>query len=128
MLLLVGCTMGIISIILSFIELMPWFKAVGKLNRFTAAQKGAVKGTVAYMLYPFRFISLLPMASPLLLDSIVVLVAGGMGLSGGPTAATIALTISAAASLLVKIYRHLIAPRNKREKNDLATWRSIPAN
>ena len=112
MLLLIGCLMGIVSVILSFIELMPFFNSCARLNSYTKGRMhaGLLAGIFASFAWPFRFISLLPKAAPLLLDIVIVVAMGGIGLTGGPTAATISLTISSAASLLVKFYRHVLAP------------------
>lgn len=119
MLLILGVLMGFLTVILSFIELVPFFNAVSQLNSYSKS-----RGPIAWIWYPFRLITLLPMCSPILLDVSVAMICGGIGLSGGPTAATIALVISASASLLVKFYRHILGPMfKKKHELDINDWR-----
>jgi hypothetical protein len=117
--LIIGGALGILTIILSFIELLPFFKAVSQLNRYTNCH-----GIGAKLVYPIRLISLLPKAAPVLLDIGIAFLCGSIGLSGGVTGALIGLIISATASLLVKFFRHVILPGlNRTRAEDLRDWR-----
>jgi hypothetical protein len=104
---IVGACIAILNVVLTYVELIPFFQSISKLNSYTRMKPGVA----TWFKYPFRFISILPKAAPLALDGTIALVAGGIGLNGGVFGALIAITIGFTASLLVKVHRHWIAPR-----------------
>jgi hypothetical protein len=93
--------------------MLPFFRALKSLNVYTDKHSN-IKNRMAY---PFRFISILPKAAPIVLDVGVALAMGSIGMSGGVYGALIGLSIGFTASLLLKIHRHFISPRIKTNKD-----------
>lgn len=112
----IGALVAIINVVLTYTELMPFFKALKQLNSYTTTY-GRFGDRI---LYPFRFVTILPKLLPLVLDISVALVCGCIGLSGGVYGALIGLTLGFTASLMVKFHRHFIAPKIK---TDTTTWK-----
>ena len=116
-LLLIGFAIAIATIIMSYIELVPFFKAINQLNSFTTKYPTINNR----MLYPVRFISLLKLALPVALDIILAAACGLIGLGGGVIGALIGLMISFIASCMLKIHRYYIAPKFKYNSE---TWKT----
>lgn len=104
-----GALIAIINVILTFQELMPFLKAITQLHTYTKLNPSFAN----YFWYPVRFISILPKAMPLVLDTTIAIVCGSIGLGGGVYGALIGITIGFTASLLVKFYRRYISPKIK---------------
>ncbi|MCK9429389.1 MAG: hypothetical protein M0R17_05255 [Candidatus Omnitrophica bacterium] len=109
----IGTLIAIINVILTYNEMLPFFKALKSLNVYTDKHSN-IKNRMAY---PFRFISILPKGAPIVLDVGVALAMGSIGMSGGVYGALIGLSIGFTASLLLKIHRHFISPRIKTNKD-----------
>ncbi len=107
--LIIGASVAIVNVVLTYTELMPFFQAIKQLNEYTSKHGSIYNRCV----YPFRFISILPKAAPLLLDATIAVICGSIGLSGGVYGALIGITIGFSASMLVKFHRHFIAPKMK---------------
>lgn len=116
--LLVGGVIAIATVIMSYIELMPFLKALKQLNNYTS-NLPTIRNR---MMYLPRFISLLPMAWPPLMDIGLAAACGLLGLNGGVIGALIGLIISFAASVALKVHRHIIAPRMITNSQ---TWRTV---
>jgi hypothetical protein len=117
----IGAIIAIINVILTYNELMPFFKALKQLNYYSTTYP-TIRNRMAY---PIRFISILPKAFPLVLDIIIAIMSGSIGLSGGVYGALIGLSIGFTASILVKIHRRFISPRIKTEEG---SWRHHTTN
>jgi hypothetical protein len=75
--LLIGIGVILVSIAINIWQLQPGIRALAHLNACTHSW-------VDKMLYPFRFICILPkLAGPLLLDIIIVGTGGAVGVGGG---------------------------------------------
>lgn len=112
----IGALIAIINVVLTYQELIPFFKALKQLNEFTT-KNPSVLNRAAYL--P-RFITLIPKLIPLAIDATIALVCGGIGLGGGVFGALIGITIGFTASLLVKVHRRYISPKIKC---DNSTWK-----
>jgi hypothetical protein len=108
--LVIGAVIAIVNVVLTYTELIPFFKSVKQLNQYTAR-----RGIGARLVYPIRFISLMPKLTPLVLDATIAIIAGSIGLGGGVYGALIGLTLGFTASLMVKIHRHFISPKIQTE-------------
>jgi hypothetical protein len=113
---MIGAIVAIVNVVLTYTELMPFFQAIKQLNEYTS-RRGNIYNR---MVYPFRFVSLLPKAAPLVLDAAIAMICGTVGLSGGVYGALIGLTLGFTASMLVKFHRHFIAPKMKVQSDN---WR-----
>jgi hypothetical protein len=111
--LLIGAIVAIINVVLTYTELIPFFKAFKQLNSYTS-NNPSFKNRMAY---PFRFITILPKLMPLVLDGTIAAISGGIGLGGGVYGALIGLTLGFTASLMVKVHKHFIEPKIKTEVN-----------
>ena len=118
---IIGAVIAITNVILTYNELIPLFKSIKQLNAYTKTHPTFGN----HFMYMFRFISLLPKASPLLLDVTIGVIAGSIGLSGGVYGALIGLTLGFTASLIVKIHRHFVDPKIKVHGN---SWKALPTN
>jgi hypothetical protein len=105
----------VVSIGMSFYELMGFFKAVGQLNHFTLKKRNFGN----FFLYPFRFITLLPKLMPVALDALIIVICGSIGFNGGTIGGIIGLMASAVASILVRVYRRM----NKNNGVSDEDWR-----
>ena len=103
----VGAVIAIASVVMSYLELIPFFKAVQQLNRYTKSNPTFKN----HFLYAFRFASLLRLALPVVVDIGISALCAAMGLAGGVVGCMIALIISFAVSCAIKIHRHWIAPK-----------------
>ena len=112
----VGAVIAIINVVLTYYELMPFFKALKQLNSYTTSNPSTING----ILYLPRFITILPKTFPIILDVVIAVACGSIGLGGGVYGALIGLSIGFTASLLLKIHRHYISPRIK---TNTKTWR-----
>ena len=101
--LLIGGVVGISTVIMSYIELIPFLKALKQLNQRS-------ESITDRLVYPVKFIGLLPLAWPTFVDLGLACACGFLGLNGGVLGCLIGLTISFAASCALKIHRHVIAP------------------
>ncbi len=115
-LLVIGAVLALATVVMSYIELIPFFKAMRQLNDYTE-QYPSIKNKILY--FP-RFIVTLKYAGPVVFDTGIAVVCGLIGLSGGVIGALIGLTISFIASLMLKIHRHFIAPKLDVNKG---SWR-----
>jgi hypothetical protein len=116
---IIGISISLINVVLTYNELIPFFAAIKQLNHFTTARPSFSN----HFFYAFRFIAILPKAAPLLLDLAIGIIAGSIGLSGGVYGALIGLSIGFTASLLVKIHRHFVDPKIKVSSE---TWKATP--
>lgn len=102
--LIIGGVIAIATVVMTYLELIPFFKDLKELNMHTNTFKDRIA-------YPFRFIGLLPKLFPVLIDIGISAGCSFIGLSGGVMGALIGLFIGFAASCMVKIHRHWISPR-----------------
>jgi hypothetical protein len=110
-----GALIAVLNVILSYWELVPFLKSLEQLNTFSKT-----KGGINLLLYPFRFVALLPKLKPLIIDITISMVCCVIGLSGGLFGALITISIGFTASILVKIHRYWIAPRMR---SNTCSWR-----
>jgi hypothetical protein len=113
----IGSILAIINVVLTYNELLPFFKAVKQLNDYT--NNNGVKDK---LLYPFRFVTLIPKLFPLALDATIAIVCGMIGMGGGVFGALIGITMGFTASLLVKFNRKFVMSRIKTNQG---TWRVV---
>jgi hypothetical protein len=116
-LLMIGLILALGTVLMSYWELIPWFKAVKHLNTFTDANPTFTN----QFLYMFRFISTLKYAWPVIIDLIVAFACGFIGLAGGVIGALIALMMAFSVSAIFKIHRHWISPKFKNKNK--TTWK-----
>lgn len=107
--LLIGGVIAIATVVMSYLELIPFLRALKQLNTFT----GNYPTFKNHLLYSFRFLSLLKLAYPVMIDVVLAGACGLIGLSGGVLGALIGLIISFSASVALKVHRHWISPKFK---------------
>jgi len=114
--LFIGGCIAISTVIMSYIELLPFFRALKQLNDYTT-NNPSISNRLAY---PVRFLSILRLAWPTVIDIVLACACGFLGLNGGVLGCLIGLTISFAASCALKVHRHFISPRLKSNSTN---WR-----
>ena len=103
----IGAAIALATVIMSYMELMPWLKAVKQLNSYTQKYPTYLNK----MVYPLRWLRLLKLAWPVIIDVGLSMCFGFIGLNGGVIGALIGLCISFFVSCALKIHRHWIAPK-----------------
>jgi hypothetical protein len=96
----IGAVIVVLTVIMSYLELIPFLKAIHTIPSVTTGDR---------LLYPIRFITVLPLAWPALCDVGVAFICGSIGLNGGVMGALIGLMFSFTVSVAIKIHRHFVA-------------------
>lgn len=96
---LVGLGVILLSLTINIWQLQPGIRAVAELN------EGTRHGNwTDLMLYPFRFICILPkLLGPIVLDILVVGIGGTVGLGGGVVGFILGISASCMLSIAIKI-------------------------
>jgi len=115
-LLCIGALVAIVNLMLTYVELLPFIKAVSQLNKFTKSKSNPYD----WFLYPFRFCSILPKAFCLAIDVGIAVVCGSIGLNSGVFGALIGLSLGFTASLLVKAHRYC----HRNDSMIVESWKS----
>jgi len=116
----IGIIIAIINVGMTYLELIPFLDAVHHLNHYSKANNSFKNR----FLYSFRFISLLPKASPCLLDIGINIAATAIGMGSGLLGALTGQAISLVASILVRVYRL----RAKKLEANNGSWKAITAH
>jgi hypothetical protein len=94
---LFGIGVILLSIVINIVQVQPGLKALAELNETTYSFSDK-------MLYPFRFICIMPkLLGPILLDIIVVGIGGSVGLGGGVIGFIIGMSASCLLSMAIKL-------------------------
>jgi hypothetical protein len=110
----IGLFFILLSGIINIMECMRFFKALGILNKHTRTLGDK-------LIYPIRFICLLPLLWRILPDVIFMTAAGSIGLGGGVMGSVIAMGGTCAITLMIKIALRMTKPKDESHsyKNEL---------
>ena len=103
----------ILSGLINAMQLRRFFKALSVLNSYT-------KTINDKLLYPYRFLSLLPLLSPLIPDLAMMTLGGAVGLSGGVSGFIISMGGTCAVTLIMKLVMTMSKPKNMSKT---LTWK-----
>jgi hypothetical protein len=105
---LFGIGVILLSIVINIFQVQPGLKALAELNACCYSWGDR-------MLYPFRFIRLLPkLVGPIMLDVVIVGIGGMVGLGGGVIGFILGMSASCLLSMAIKLNMHLNKQSAKR--------------
>ena len=109
---LVGLFFILLSGIINAVELKKFFKALNILNACTISMKDKV-------LYPIRLVKIMKYLTPVIPDLILMILGGGVGLSGGVLGFIISMGGTCALTLIIKATIKLCKPKHTCKNFDL---------